>query len=301
MSNTKIERRTVIAGISATLIGCGAPTLALAGSSESKRLKVGDIAVTAISDGHFDLPGNAFERDSAMQIADTVRVGATVWAIETPRRVLLVDAGSGETLKSNYPATGQLASRLAAAGIDRKTVSDIIITHMHADHIGGLVNNGAKLFPAAGLHMAGAEWRYWTAADRPSRLPSAQKGLALLIQRLAGALPYDMMLHEGEADLGDGVSLVPAPGHTPGHMAVRISAGSGQLLLLGDLLIAGDIQFSHPGATYVLDSDPALAVQTRRKFFDMIAADDLAFCATHLNGLGSSKLRRSGEGFEVLG
>ncbi|MEL7000293.1 MAG: MBL fold metallo-hydrolase [Pseudomonadota bacterium] len=276
------------------------PLGARASAPQSERFELGDVTVHAISDGHFDLPAGAFQNVGTQQLPETVHIGATVWVISTPTREILVDAGSGDFLKARYPGTGQLAARLAELGVDPKRITDVVITHMHADHIGGLLDGETKLFPSAELHVSEVEWRYWMAEERPSQVPDALKGLAVLIQKIAGALPYEVALHSGVVDLGEGISMLPAPGHTPGHSAVQVASGAQQLLLLGDTLISGDLQFARPQVTYVLDGDPALAAKTRRDLFEMIASDSIAFCATHLNGLQKSTLEPMPEGFRRI-
>ncbi|MEM8795928.1 MAG: MBL fold metallo-hydrolase [Pseudomonadota bacterium] len=292
-----INRRVVLTGLGAAILTSVRPFGTRADVVTTQKVQVGEITVTAISDGYFDLPAGAFSNIGSAKLENIVRIGATMWVVSTPTRQILVDAGSGTFLKGKYPATGQMASRLAIAGVDPGKVSDVIITHMHADHIGGLIEDGEKLFGSAELHVSETEWKYWMAEDRPSNVPAGLKPLATLIQSIASSLPYNKTLHPGETDLGEGISLIAVPGHTPGHIGVRLSSGSAQLLLLGDMLISGDLQFKHPEAGYALDSDPKRAAETRMAMFDMIATDGIPFCATHLNGLAPSMLERNGGAF----
>ncbi len=297
MSDHPVSRRAFVQSIAASTLLSGIPVMSYAETAFTQRMTVGDLTVTALSDGHFDLPAEAFQNLGTHSLASSVRAGATLWAISTGTRSILVDAGSGDFLKAKYPATGQMVERLTAAGINPTTVSDIIVTHMHADHIGGLMKDGQPVFPNAVLHMSEVEWTYWTAEDRPSNVPAEQKPLAGLIQSIANGLPYARQLHAGAADLGEGVRLVPAPGHTPGHAMVHLSSGADQLLLVGDAMIADPLQFERPQVTYVLDSDPERALQTRLALFERMVADEVAFCATHLNGLGRMRLERAGDSY----
>lgn len=263
-------------------------------------IKVGQTLLTTLSDGHLDLPPQAFSNIDPKVLDKTpapIRIGANVWQLKTATRNILIDSGSGSHLQAKYPATGQLGSELETQNIDRSAVTDIIITHMHADHIGGLMTGEKPNFPNATLHMAREEWTYWTDKDRPSHVPDAIKPLAGLIQSLASKLKYNLEQHEGETDLGEGIWLLPAPGHTPGHVAVRVDGGDKQVLMLGDAIISDALQFAHPDTTYVLDSYPDQAAKTRRALFEMMAADKIPFSATHLNTGAFGHVEADGKGF----
>lgn len=301
MPSTQLSRRSLTAGL------CGAGLISGVGFAAGRAdAKAGAIRINALSDGHFDLPPTAFSEQETgspaalralSALGASVRVGANVWLLQTPTRLILVDTGSGATLRAKYPHTGRLTEALVATGTDPGTITDIVITHMHADHIGGLMRDSQRAFPGAQLHVAESEWAYWTAPERPSQVPAGLKPLAQLIQGIAGTLTYERTLHAGEVDLGEGVWLVPAPGHTPGHTAVRVERDGRQVLLLGDAFISDAVQFAHPDVTYGLDSDPQGAAATRRRMFEQIAADGIGLAATHLNTQALIGLSRQGSGF----
>ncbi|MEM8656069.1 MAG: MBL fold metallo-hydrolase [Pseudomonadota bacterium] len=246
--------------------------------------------MTALSDGHFELPLAAFSPQPEATSPSPQYVGAHAWLIETGNRRMLVDTGSGDTLKGKYPNTGKLASALAGAGIAPDEITDIIITHMHADHIGGLMRTNTAQYPNAMLHLCEVEWRYWAAPERAQLVAPAQRPLANLIGGLMEQMAYRIAVHRPNGDIGAGVWLEAAPGHTPGHQIVHVSSGDQSLLLLGDVLISGPLQFAQPDIRYVLDDDPDQAAQTRSTLFDRIAADEIAFAATHLVHGGAHRL-----------
>lgn len=256
-------------------------------------IALGDMRATVLSDGHLDVPSDYFTEPDGSQ---TTRLGSNVWVLRGGGRVWLVDGGSGEALRARFAETGRLVSRLAEIGVRPGDVTDVVLSHMHADHIGGLSARGAPVFPRAVLHASVAEWRFWTDPALLSGAPDAQKPMIQMIQALAAPLQDRLRLHSGAADLGAGVALEPAPGHTPGHLAVRVSGGGAQLLLAADVALA-DIQLRRPEVGYALEVDPATAAATRRRVLDMAAADGLLFAATHLPFPGVAMIERHGEGF----
>ncbi|MHA7776244.1 MBL fold metallo-hydrolase [Roseibium sp. M-1] len=261
---------------------------------------LGDLTITALSDGYLDIPAAYFSNLSSAElekVTPAARFGANTWLIETGSRKVLVDAGSGTWLRERFPASGTLDWQDEAKAADRAAVTDIIVTHMHADHIGGLSHAGESLFPNAEIHFQATEWNFWTDAGLPDAVPEDKRPLIRLIQSLAKPVADQIRLYEGETDLGSGITLLPAPGHTPGHQVVHLGSGKGELLLIADAIVCGELQFANPGVTYALDSDPGLAVQTRRQLFERISADRVPFAVTHLQNSGFGVLDRQGDGF----
>lgn len=259
---------------------------------------VGNLTLYAVSDGHLDIPAAYFAElspEEEVRVSPTTRFGANTWLIETPTRRILVDAGSGDWLKERFPESGQIDW----TG-DRETVTDIVVTHMHADHIGGLVRGNESLFAGAVIHLQEAEWRHWTDEALISAAPEDQRPMVALIQKLAAAFQAQVRLHRGETDLGDGITLVPAPGHTPGHQVVHVSSGQDEVMLLADAVVSDVLQFARPGIHYALDSDPAGAARTRQDLFDRLAADRIPCTATHLTTQGFGRLERHGSGFDFV-
>ena len=260
--------------------------------------KVGHLTLTTWSDGGLDIPAEYFP--NATLKTPTVRFGANLWQIDAGARQILIDTGSGVFLKERFADTGRVNDALGAGGIDPDSITDIIITHMHADHIGGLLKDGEPAFPNATIHLSGVEWGFWTDPELASRMPDEMAPMIGLIQMIAGKVADQVTPHDGAADLGNGISLLPAPGHTPGHVAVQIIAGGETLLILGDALVSGDVQLENPDVTYQLDADPALAVAKRKALLARIADDGLRFAATHLPHPGLGRLTRRGDAYEFV-
>lgn len=282
----RIGRRHFMAGSAALLTtACVTPGVPSAFMSDAPGdHRIGDTTLSVLSDGYFELPSAAFF-DAAGEPVPTLparmRVGANVWLVQTGSRTVLIDAGAGDAIGATV---GRLGAVLAARGIGADAIDDVVITHMHPDHIGGLMVGGAKRYPNAALHLSRADWTYWTDPATVATVPQAQRGVAALAAKLAGELAYDPVFHDGEADLGGGISLLSTPGHTPGHCAVRVASGGDQIMLLGDAILSEAAQFADPDIRYILDVDADAAVATRRKLLDMLSADGIAFSATHIDG-----------------
>jgi len=161
-----------------------------------------------------------------------IRAGANVWVISTGDRRVLVDTGSGVFLKERFPDTGQLGDTFGVNDIRHEDITDIVLTHMHADHIGGLIHTDRSLFQRAKIHVAEAEWAFWTAPALARAVPDDMKPLVALLQTVADLVKDQVVPHQGETDLGDGLSLVPAPGHTLGHSTVRVEDGGARFMIL---------------------------------------------------------------------
>ena len=300
MTSITLNRRRVMVGLGAAAGSALLPKVSYAG--ELAMLKIGNIEVSAISDGVFQIPHSWFPNAAAESLAaagDPIELGANVWLVKTGDRAVLVDTGSGPAFEGVIPTVGKLDALLAANGIKKADVTDIIITHMHIDHIGGLIGPDAGGYGNARIHMAGAEWTFWTDPELVSRMPAEMKETIEGQQAIVAPVSDRIVAHAADADLGDGLSLVPLPGHTPGHSGVRISDGNQELLILADAILSSALQLAEPDVTYVLDLDPGLAVETRTGLLNRLADTGTVFAATHFSYPGFGRVERDGEGFAL--
>ncbi len=270
-------------------------------TSNSKRFRVGDIECIALCDGTFSYPPAWFFINVPQEQWETsLRERSLPTAhIETPYTCLLVKAGSRKLLVDTgadglAPTTGNLLTRLQAENIAPHEITDVILTHGHPDHIGGVLDgHGQPAFPNARYAMSKTEWDFWTdtavlhdaAMDahlKQMLVSCAQKNLPPLKTRID--------LFEGEKEIAPGVHAVPAPGHTPGHIGLLIASGNQQLLHMSDAVVH-PLHLENPGWRCVFDLDPVLAAETRRKICDRAAADGPTALAYHFPfpGLGQVK------------
>jgi glyoxylase-like metal-dependent hydrolase (beta-lactamase superfamily II) len=269
------------------------------------RTWVGDIEVTAISDGYIPLSPDLFSgADQPTIIAATEAspqrnplTGAiNAFAVNTGGKLYLIDAGGSAAIA---PSMGRFAGNLAAAGIQPADVDEVLMTHLHVDHIGGLTDaDGAAIFPNAGLTMLDTEHGFWTAEGLLEGAPDGFKPFVQAAQRAVAAYADRITLISGEASVAPGVTSLPVPGHTPGMAAWRIASGDAQLLMWADIVHAPALQFAHPAWSIAFDTDAAAAAATRARILDMVATDRIAILGSHLPFPGHGYVVRDGQAYE---
>ncbi|WFU20068.1 MBL fold metallo-hydrolase [Bradyrhizobium sp. CB3481] len=269
--------------------------------------RIGDIVITAISDGYLDgtldVMRNVDLEQARKILTDAFRparrTSVNTFLIHSKGRMALVDTGSGNYLQ---PTAGFVQRSLAAAGIDPKAIDTVLLTHMHPDHSAGLVDmsNGQLLFPNAELVMHENELAHWFDDGAMARVDERSAKLYFLAGREQVA-PYKnrtRLFSEGE--VFPGVTAVPSLGHTPGHTAYLIASGNEQLMIWGDTVHVPEVQTAFPEAGMAFDTDLAAAAASRKRMFDRVATDGILIAGMHLHFPAFSHLARRGSAAYAL-
>jgi glyoxylase-like metal-dependent hydrolase (beta-lactamase superfamily II) len=229
---------------------------------------------------------------------DHVALSVNVVVIKGPGGVMLFDGGAGASFG---PAAGRLVKGLAKIGIAPVDVKWIFVTHAHMDHIGGLVEGNALVFPAAKIIAAKTEVDFWSGANPDlsgMRTPAeARTQMAGAIKGCLEVLKPNLEL-KGPGKVTPSVELVASPGHTPGHAMFLVSEGDDKLLVFGDIVHLWALQFPHPEWTMAYDVDPKQAIATRKKVFEKAAADRPLLAGYHMPFPGLGHARSAGKGYE---
>ena len=257
-------------------------------------LRVGEIDVLVISDGVLPLPPATLATnadpaqlaawlDDQLQPPDVFKWPLNVVVVRSGGRTVLIDSGVGSEFP-DFPQVGRLATRLDAAGIDPASVTDVVLTHLHVDHVGGLLADGlrGRLRPDVPIHLAAAEAKFWASPDfsrntfggMPDVLRSAE-------ERFVDVYRSQLRPFETEYEVAPGVVACRTGGHTPGHSVVRLASGGDRLTFAGDAVF--QVGFEHPDWFNGFEHDPEEAARVRVGLLRELAANRESLVATHLS------------------
>ncbi|PLP99139.1 MBL fold metallo-hydrolase [Cupriavidus pauculus] len=271
------------------------------------RIMVGDVEVTALLDGTHAFPvdtvvegmsGAEIRADLARDfLTPPVQGSINAFLINTGSQLLLVDAGAGDLYG---PCCGHLIENLRAAGYQPEQVDQVLLTHMHKDHIGGVSAHGKPLFPNAVLRVSKAEADYWLTAANKAKAPAF---LATFFDAAgAAAAPYQAAHRfapfEADVELAPGITTMRTPGHTPGHVSYVVKSQGQTMIVWGDLVHVAALQLRKPDTTVKYDSDAASARRSRHSVFGQVVRDRTVVAAAHIAFPGLGHLRQQGGRFE---
>jgi glyoxylase-like metal-dependent hydrolase (beta-lactamase superfamily II) len=322
---TEISRRATLAGAAASALmpfvkiapANAAAPLAEKQNASFYRYSIGTHQITVVCDGvaTINLPDNYASNASKDDIGkvfaeyhlptDKVTHSFNPVVINTGPKLVVIDTGLGpDQFVQSKGKTGQFHSNLAAANIDRATVDTVIISHFHGDHINGLLAAENKpAFPNAEIMVPAAEWKFWMDDGEMSKgmgNPILENNFKN-IRRIFDALGRKVTPYESGKELAPGITSVASPGHTPGHTSFVVASGSDKVLVQVDITAGAAFLFvKHPEWSLAFDVDKPLAVQTRRKMYDMAIAEKMPIQAFHAAFPGLVRVEKDGDGYRWI-
>ncbi len=319
----KITRRTALASAAAAGAASLAEPFALnriaAANQPGKqaasyyRYKVGDFEVTAISDGVLNAPiQQGFVKNASVDDVNAALEAAFMprgtlanqfnpVLINTGSQLILVDTGNGP---GRSPTTGMLlAGGLAAAGVDPKQVNTVIISHFHGDHIGGLRSGDGPInFPNAEIIVPADEWAFWMDDGNMSRAPESGPVRTTFqnTRRIFAGMGDKVKRFERGKDVVPGITSIATTGHTPGHSSFLVTSGSGKLVIQADVTGNPAVNLRNPGWHSWADMDGPQAEASRRKLFDMVAADRIPITGYHYPFPALGHIEKDGDRYQLV-
>ncbi len=300
-----------LAALTAGVSVVSAPALADAPMAKSAapgyyRVMLGDFEVTALSDGILILPVEKLLTNTkpektlkALQkyhLSTPTTTSVNGYLINTGSKLVLIDTGAATLFG---PTAGRLANSLKAAGYTPEQVDEVYITHMHGDHVGGLMNGDQLAFPNAIVRADQHDADFWLSQANMDKAPAEAKGA--FQGAMASINPYvkagKFKTFSGDTELVPGVKAIAARGHTPGHSVYAVESKGQKLMLWGDLMHVAAVQFENPTVTISFDSDSKAAMAQRLKAYADAAKQGYMVGATHLSFPGLGYVRKEGKAY----
>ncbi|CTQ57493.1 MAG: MBL fold metallo-hydrolase [Roseibium album] len=309
----ELTRRSALLGAGGAIAGASLMTSNLAQAAADKqgamtapvaRYQVGEFEVNTLLDGAvsvkepqktfgMNVDADTFTTTSAENFipADAFKAYFTPTLVNTGSELILFDTGVGE---GGRPARGNMRAALESAGYTPEQVDVVVITHMHPDHIGGLMEAGAPAFPNARYVTGQTEYDFWSGMD-----PEAN-GVTKLMAKNVKPLAEKMTFLKGGESVASGITAVDAHGHTPGHTVYMLENGGQQLLLAADTANHYVWSLARPDWEVRFDMDKEAAAATRKSLIGMLAADKIPFVGYHMPFPAVGYVASDGAGFRYV-
>jgi glyoxylase-like metal-dependent hydrolase (beta-lactamase superfamily II) len=273
------------------------------------RVMVGDIEVTALSDGTVPLPMDTLLTNVAPDqlqkafaksyIKAPVETSVNAYLVNTGQKLVLIDTGAAKLFG---PTLGNLQASLKAAGYSPEQVDEVYITHMHGDHVGGLMNGDKIAFANATVRADKHDADFWLSQANMDKAPADGKGM--FQGAMASINPYvkagKFKSFEGNTELVPGVKAMGSHGHTPGHTTYVVESKGQKMVFWGDLMHVAAVQFENPSVTIQFDSDSKAAAEQRKLAYADAAKNGYLVGVAHISFPGIGRVRAEGNGYVWL-
>ena len=274
------------------------------------RMPLGSFEITALSDGTVDLPVDQLLTHTTpakvsaalakSYLKAPVETSVNGFLVNTGSKLVLIDSGAAGLFG---PTLGKLLANLKASGYTPEQVDEIYITHMHADHVGGLTTaDGKAVFPNAVVRAETKEAGFWLDQATMDKAPADMKDF--FKGAMASLKPYvdagKFKTFNGASDLVPGIRSVATPGHTPGHTVFVVESQGARMVMWGDLMHVAAVQFPDPTVTIQFDTDNNRAMAQRKKAYADAARAGYYVAVAHVSFPGIGQLRTDGKGYRWL-
>lgn len=284
-----------------------APMLGVA-APDFQRFRLGEFEITVLRDGARagDGPHPTFGANMpAAEVHALLKqnglpetrfvTGFTPTLVNTGKELVLFDAGNGAGARAN--GLGNLAAAMARAGYTPEQVDVVVVTHMHPDHMGGLLENGAPAFANARYVTGEGEFAFWSA---PERLSGPTERVAKIFETNVKPFRDKTAFVKDGGEVASGIRAIEAFGHTPGHMAFHVESAGKRLVITADAANHFVLSLQQPDLEVAFDAIKPVAAATRRKLFGMIAADRIPFIGYHMPWPSIGFVEPMGQGFRYV-
>jgi len=314
MISSRWSRRALVAAISAGWVAAAQAEVPAQQQEQASgwfRMMVGDTEVTALYDGHTTLDTSllkGMEHDEILRHLDALFIDAengmqtavNAFLIHTGQNLVLVDAGAAACFG---PTLGQVEQNLRASGYAPEQVDTILMTHLHPDHVCGLVDeNGEAVYPNAELRASEGDADFWLDEERSQALPEEERAFFTMAQEAVA--PYQEAGRFSPFAPGDellmGIVARDAHGHTPGHASFMLNSGDDAMLVWGDVVHSYGVQFADPSVAIEFDSDPEQAVHTREAVLERAVDEKHWVAGAHMPFPGIGHIVEDEEGYRWL-
>jgi glyoxylase-like metal-dependent hydrolase (beta-lactamase superfamily II) len=318
---TELNRRDLLVGGAAAAAALAAPQLACPALASAPpagrqapafyRTKVGDIEATQFADGArtFPMPATFVRNvphEQALAAAEAaympkgmVTVPFNPIVLNTGGKLVLIDAGNGPGAQ---PAAGHLLANMAAAGIDPGAIDIVVLSHLHPDHINGIKKaDGTLAFPNAEIKAPAQDWAFWMSDENAGKAQNdMMKGYFGNVRKILSDIAGKVTRYEWGKEVASGVTALDTSGHTPGHTSFVVASGNAKMLVQSDVTNIPELFLRNPDWHVMFDVDPEKAVQTRRKFYDMAAAEKTLVAGFHFSFPSMGYVEKDGTGYRLV-